>query len=104
MSNQPTSYDFTNFKREFKAALVAAGMDYPVEHPLHFTVRDLRRTGATWAYHKTKDLRSIQKMLGHTKMSTTERYLNVSEENLHRIAQVVDEIADSHSVRSVVHQ
>jgi len=101
LANQPTSYDFTNFKREFKVGLVAAAMDYPVNHPMHFTVRDLRRTGATWAYHKTKDMRSIQRMLGHTKMSTTERYLNVSDENLQGIAQVVDEIADSSPVSSV---
>jgi len=101
LANQPTSYDFTNFKRDFKGALVAAGMDFPVSHPRHFTVRDFRRTGATWAYHKTKDLRSIQRLLGHSKLSTTERYLNVSDENLQGIAQVVDEIADSSPVSSV---
>lgn len=93
MTDHPQSYDFTNFKREFKAAQVSAGMDYPVKHPLHFMVRDLRRTGATWAYHKTKDLRSIQKMLGHSKLSTTERYLHVSDENLQEIASVMDALS-----------
>jgi integrase len=94
MENQPQSYDFTNFTKDFRKALVLAGMEFPKNHPLHCTPRDLRRTGATWAYHKTKDLRSIQKMLGHARLSTTERYLNVTYENLEGIATVVDEMAN----------
>jgi integrase len=90
---QPKSYDFTNFEREFKTALIAAQMDYPTHHSLHFTVRDLRRTGATWAYLKTKDLVGISKMLGHTKISTTIRYLNIDDSDKRRIAQAVDEMA-----------
>jgi integrase len=101
LAQQPTSYDFTNFDREFRTAQVQAGMDFPVEHPVHFTVRDLRRTGATWAYQKTKDLVGISKMLGHTKISTTIRYLNIDEADKHRIAQVVDEMADSDVVSQV---
>lgn len=68
---------------------------------MHFSVRDLRRTGATWAYQKTKDLVGISKMLGHTKISTTIRYLNIDETDKNRIAQVVDEMADSSPVSSV---
>jgi len=90
---QPTRYDFTNFKREFKRAQVAAQMDFPSSHPLHFTVRDLRRTGATWAYKKTKDLVSISKMLGHTKITTTIRYLNIDDTDRASVAQAVDELA-----------
>ncbi len=101
LANQPTSYDFTNFKREFKAAQVAAGMDYPVNHPLHFSVRDLRRTGATWAYQKTKDVVGISKMLGHIKITTTIRYLNIDETARLSIAHAVDELADSSPVSSV---
>lgn len=71
--------DFTNFQREFKAAQVAAGMEFP----------------------KTKDLVGISKMLGHAKISTTIRYLNIDETDKIRIAQVVDEIADSEPVGSV---
>ncbi len=94
MSEQPDSYDFTNFRREWEMALIASGLNYPEDHPLHVMPRDLRRTGATWAYGRTKDLRSIQKMLGHRNLSTTERYLHVSDANLQGIAKVVDEMAD----------
>jgi integrase len=96
MGSQPVSYDFTNFKREFKKAQVAAGMDYPIIHPLHFTSRDLRRTGSTWAYKLTKDLVGISKMLGHRKITTTIRYLNIDDTDKLAIAQAVDELSKSY--------
>lgn len=92
LGTQPLSYDFTNFRREFHNAQVNAGMDYPKTHLLHFTVRDLRRTGATWAYRKTKDLVGISKMLGHTQITTTIRYLNIDDTDRANIARVMDEI------------
>lgn len=94
LADQPEKYDFTNFKREFAAAQVAAGMDWPAEHPLHFSVKDLRRTGATWAYRETKDIKGVSEMLGHRKVSTTERYLNITSSDKQAIAQAVDKIAD----------
>lgn len=94
MGDQPTSYDFTNFRREFHAAQVAAGMDYPVGHPLRFTVRTLRRTGATWAYRETRDLVGISKMLGHRKIETTIRYLNITDADIIAIAAAVDRLAN----------
>ncbi len=101
LAHQPESYDFTNFEREFHTAQVEAGMEHATNHPMHFTVRDLRRTGATWAYQKTKDLVGISKMLGHTKISTTIRYLNIDDADKSRIAKAVDEMADLSPVSSV---
>jgi len=94
LDQQPQRYDFTNFKREFHAAQVAAEMDKPVDHPLHFSPKDLRRTGATWAYRKTKDLVGISKMLGHKRITTTIRYLNIDEADKTAIAFAVDTIAN----------
>lgn len=94
LSEQPVSYDFTNFRNEFHRAQLLAGLDYPVEHPLHFSVRDLRRTGATWAYQATKDIVGISKLLGHSDLTTTQRYLGIDETNLHAIALAVDKVAN----------
>lgn len=94
LADQPTGYDFTNFKREFLAAQVAAKMNWPPNHPLHFSVKDLRRTGATWAYNETKDLVGISEMLGHRNIKTTIRYLNITHADKARIAKAVDKIAD----------
>lgn len=86
-------YDFTNFHRDFTKAQEVAGLLFPPDHPLHFSVKDLRRTGATWYYNKTKDLRRVQKMLGHRKLSTTERYLHISDVDLAEAAQTMDILA-----------
>jgi len=93
MEGQLAKYDFTNFRREFKAAQIRAGMDHPSGHPMHFSIKDLRRTGATWAYRETKDLVSISAMLGHKKIQTTIRYLKIDDTDKIRIAKVVDRIA-----------
>lgn len=95
LSEQPTAYDFTNFRREFHNAQVSAGMDYPKDHPLHFSPRDLRRTGATWAYRETGKIKEISIMLGHKRISTTERYLGIRTVDLTHVAQAVDRLAST---------
>jgi integrase len=90
----PKRYDFTNFAEEFRKAKKKAGLDYPTDHPLHFSFKDLRRTGATWAYRKTKDLVGISEMLGHQDTSTTRRYLNIDNTDREAIARAVDEMAN----------
>lgn len=91
LDKQPKKYDFTNFRDEFLQAQIAADMNFPVDHPLHFNIRDLRRTGATWAYRKTKDIKTISKMLGHTNTKTTERYLHIDEVDRRSVADAIDE-------------
>ncbi len=95
LGTQPVRYDFTNFRKEFEAAQIAAGMNYPKEHPLHFTPRDLRRTGATWVYGTRKDLKGISAMLGHTSTKTTELYLNIEDADKISIAQAMDALVDA---------
>jgi integrase len=95
IEGHPAVYDFTNFERDFKRAQRLSGMDWPTGHPLHFTPRTLRRTGATWAYQKTKDIYSISKMLGHKNIKTTERYLGISHADLGAVALAVDQMAAS---------
>lgn len=90
MANQPTKYDFTNFRNEFKQARIAAGMEVPKEHPAYFTPRSLRRTGATWAYRQSKDLVGVSRTLGHTKVSTTEIYLNIDKSDKKNITDLID--------------
>ena len=37
----------------------------------------MRRTKATLVYRKTKNLRAVQLLLGHTKLESTVRYLGI---------------------------
>ncbi len=50
----------------------------------------LRHAGATKAYQATRDLRSVQLMLGHASMSTTQRYLHPDADELRAVANATD--------------
>lgn len=47
-----------------------------------FTFHDLRHTFATAFYRKSKDLKRIQQILGHSNTKTTEIYLNLTDADL----------------------
>ena len=57
----------------FKAQLDSAGI------PNHYTPHCLRHTMATLLIENGADVRSVQEILGHSSISTTEIYLNVSK-------------------------
>lgn len=66
-------------RRVFKATLVQAGVD-PSYSP-----HDVRHTFATELLDGGADLRSVQEMLGHASLSTTQIYTHVSSERLRKI-------------------
>jgi site-specific recombinase XerD len=45
--------------------------------PLHFSIHSARHTYATFLLHATKNLRYVQKQLGHSKISMTALYADV---------------------------
>jgi integrase/recombinase XerC len=46
------------------------------------TVRSLRHTFGTWLYRQTSDIYLVQKVLGHSSPTTTQRYAQVAESDL----------------------
>jgi len=54
-----------------------AGLD-----PTRYTTHKLRHTAATLMYQNGVDIRALQEILGHEKLSTTEIYTHVSNEQL----------------------
>jgi len=72
----------TSFYTEFKRAAAAAG--FPGLRP-----HDLRHTSGNRTLHATGNLRLVQKLLGHTRVSTTERYTHPDLDALRAALDVV---------------
>ena len=49
----------------------------------------LRRTKASLIYRKTKNMRAVQLLLGHTSLESTVRYLGIDEDDALELAEQV---------------
>lgn len=58
--------------------------------PAAYGTHSLRRTKATLIYRRTKNLRTVQLLLGHTKLESTVRYLGIEVEDALEIAERTD--------------
>lgn len=65
--------------------LLSIGLD-PAEYGTH----SLRRTKATLIYKRTKNLRAVQLLLGHTKLESTVRYLGIEVDDALEIAEHIE--------------
>ena len=50
----------------------------------------MRRTKATLIYKKTKNLRAVQILLGHTKLESTVRYLCIEVDDALDLSETID--------------
>lgn len=74
--NPKTNKPYTSIKTAFNNALRRAGIE-----DFHF--HDLRRTVGTWLLTNGVDIRTVQNILAHSDIRTTERYLALtSEQNI----------------------
>ena len=67
------------YARIVKSWIVDIGLD-----PSDYGTHSLRRTKATLIYRRTKNLRAIQLLLGHTKLESTVRYLGIEVDDAPR--------------------
>jgi integrase len=58
--------------------------------PSEYGTHSLRRTKASLIYRKTKNLRAVQLLLGHTKLESTVRYLGIEVEDALEIAERIE--------------
>jgi site-specific recombinase XerC len=49
----------------------------------------MRRTKATLIYKKTKNLRAVQILLGHTKLESTVRYLGIEVDDALELSETI---------------
>jgi integrase len=71
--NPKTGKPYTSIKTAFNAALRRAGIS-------DFRFHDLRRTVGTWLLTNGVDIRTVQNVLSHSDIRTTERYLALTNE------------------------
>jgi site-specific recombinase XerC len=62
--------------------VAAAGLD-----PSVYGTHSMRRTKATLIYKRTKNLRAVQLLLGHTKLESTVRYLGIEVDDALEISE-----------------
>jgi site-specific recombinase XerD len=55
--------------------------------PTAYRTHSVRRTKPTLIYRKTKNLRAVQLLLGHTKLGSTVRYLGIEVDDALEIAE-----------------
>ncbi len=55
--------------------------------PEDYGTHSLRRTKASLIYRRTKNLRAVQLLLGHTKLESTVRYLGIEVDDALEIAE-----------------
>jgi integrase len=59
-------------------------------NPLDYGTHSIRRTKATLIYRRTKNLRAIQLLLGHTKLESTVRYLGIEVDDALDMSEQTD--------------
>ena len=64
---------------------VLGGIDWA--DPAAYGTHSLRRTQATMIYRRTRNLRAVQLLLGHTKLESTVRYLGIEVDDALEIAE-----------------
>jgi integrase len=55
--------------------------------PAAYGTHSLRRTKASLIYKRTKNLRAVQLLLGHTKLESTVRYLGIEVDDALEMAE-----------------
>ncbi len=59
-------------------------------NPSVYGTHSLRRTKASLIYKRTKNLRAVQLLLGHTKLESTVRYLGVEVHDALEMAERIE--------------
>ena len=58
--------------------------------PARYGTHSMRRTKATLIYRRTKNLRAVQLLLGHTKLDSTVRYLGIEIDDALEMSEQID--------------
>lgn len=80
--NQSKHMTTRQYARIVKSWVSEIGLD-----PSAYGTHSLRRTKATIIYRRTKNIRAVQLLLGHTKLESTVRYLGIEVDDALELAE-----------------
>jgi len=80
--NRPCHLSTRQYSRLVKSWVAMIGLD-----PAGYGTHSMRRTKASLIYRRTKNLRAVQILLGHTKLESTVRYLGIEVDDALEIAE-----------------
>ena len=75
------------YERGLKDVLTHKFYGRPNHDPEGYGTHSLRRTKPTLIYRRTKNLRAVQLLLGHTKLESTVRYLGIEVDDALEMAE-----------------
>ena len=84
LSNSP-HLSTRQYSRIVESWVVCIGLD-----PTSYGTHSLRRTKATLIYKRTKNLRVVQLLLGHTNLDSTVRYLGIEIDDALEMSEQID--------------
>src|ERR1700704_3572816 len=67
--------------------------------PADYGTHSMRRTKASLIYRRTKNLRAVQLLLGHTKLESTVRYLGIEVDDALELAEQTEASAPTTDMR-----
>jgi integrase len=82
-NNQPISYSY--YRTIIRSWAEQLGLDADL-----YGTHSMRRTKATLVYARTKNIRAVQLLLGHTKIDNTIRYLGIEIEDAIKLSRETD--------------
>ena len=78
----PYPFNTRQYARLVRTWTISIGLD-----PAGYGTHTMRRTKPTLIYRRTKNLRAVQLLLGHTKLESTVRYLGIEVDDALQIAE-----------------
>ena len=82
---KPTHLSTRQYARIVHSWVAEIGLD-----PAMYATHSMRRTKASLIYRRTKNLRAVQLLLGHTKLESTVRYLGIEVDDALEMAEQTD--------------
>jgi site-specific recombinase XerC len=90
MDSSSLANNFFDQNSDANVYLAFRGRRYLLAHHVYAHSGVDRRTKATLIYRRTKNLRAVQLLLGHSKLDSTVRYLGIEIDDALEISEQID--------------